>query len=406
MTIQNPTEPTLAMDAPTYAPWPTYDQDEIDAVASVLRSGRVNYWTGDLCHQFEREFAGYVGRRHGVAVANGTLALELALHAFQIGPGDEVVVPSRTYIASASCAVMTGAVPVVVDIDRDSQALTADTIRPAITERTRAIVVVHLAGWPADMPEIMRLASEKDLIVIEDCAQAHGARLGSRPVGAFGHAAAFSFCQDKIMSTGGEGGMLVVDDEHIWKRAWGHKDIGRSWDAVYRREHPPGFRWLTESFGTNWRLTEIQAAIGLVQLGKLDGWVKRRRAHAATLRRCLASTPALRIPDPSENIYHSYYRFYAFVESRLLKAGWTRDLVLEKLTEAGVPCSVGSCSEIYREKAFADRGWGPAMRLPVAVELGDSSISLLVHPTLSDAAVRNAGLTLDGIMRDAAHGSP
>lgn len=386
-----------------YAAWPKYDDDEIEAAANVLRSGNVNYWTGGLCRQFEQTFASYVGRAHGVAVANGTLALELALRAFQIGPGDEVIVPARTYIATASCVVMVGAVPVVVDVDRDTQALSAETVRRALSPRTRALIVVHLAGWPAEMEGLMRLAAERDLIVIEDCAQAHGARIGNRHVGSFGHAGAFSFCQDKIMSTGGEGGMLLLDDEQAWKRAWSYKDIGRSWDAVYERQHPPGFRWLTESFGSNWRMTEFQAAIGLVQLRKLERWVEIRRSHADTLRECLEATPGLRIPAPSSPVYHAYYRFYAFVEQSRLRPDWHRDRILDALTQAGVPCSVGSCSEIYREKAFADRGWGPKARLPIAAELGTSSLSLLVHPTLSEDAVRETGMVLDRIMRAAGY---
>mgnify|MGYP003594019008 FL=1 len=172
-------------------PWPCFDADEIAAVTAVLRSGKVNYWTGEECRAFEREYAQATQRRHAVALANGTLALELALMAFGIGAGDEVITASRTYVASASCAVMRGAVPVVADVDADSQCVTAETLRAALTPRTKAIVAVHLAGWPCAMDEIMALAAEHDLVVIEDCAQAHGATWRGKPVGAFGHAAAF-----------------------------------------------------------------------------------------------------------------------------------------------------------------------------------------------------------------------
>ena len=266
-----------------WAPWPHYEDDEVEKVTSLLKSGKVNYWTGDEGRQFETEYAQYLGRKHAVAVANGTVALELALYALGIGSGDEVIVPSRTYIASASCAVMRGALPVVADVDSISQVLTVQTITAALTNKTKAIVVVHLAGWPCAMDEIMALANERGLFVIEDCAQAHGARYNGKPVGAWGHVAAFSFCQDKIMSTGGEGGLIALDDELLWKKAWAYKDIGRSYDAVYNKEHAPGFRWLTESFGTNWRLTEIQSAIGRIQLRKLDDWILKRRANAEIL---------------------------------------------------------------------------------------------------------------------------
>jgi dTDP-4-amino-4,6-dideoxygalactose transaminase len=334
-------------------------------------------------------------------VANGTLALELALHAVGIGAGDDVVTAARTYVASASCAVMRGARPVIADVDRDSQVVTARTLRAALTPQTRAIVVVHLAGWPCPMDEIMALAEERGLIVIEDCAQAHGATFKGRPVGAFGHAAAFSFCQDKIITTGGEGGMLVLDDEAAWKRAWAYKDIGRDYDAVHHREHAPGFRWITESFGTNWRLTEMQSAIGRIQLRKLADWTARRRAHAQRLLTGLAKLPALRVPVPPTGVGHAYYKFYAFVRPELLAPGWSRDRIMEAINAQGIPCTVGSCSEIYREKAFTDRGWGPAEPLPVARELGQTSLMFMVHPTLPPDAMDATAAVVRDVMAQA-----
>lgn len=382
----------------TRAPWPHFEDDEIAAATAVLRSGKVNYWTGEECRAFEREYAQATQRRHAVALANGTLALELALMAFGVGEGDEVITASRTYVASASCAVMRGAVPVIADVDADSQCVTAETLRAALTPRTRAIVAVHLAGWPCPMDEIMALAAEHKLVVVEDCAQAHGATWRGKPVGAFGHAAAFSFCQDKIITTGGEGGMLVLDDEDAWKRAWAYKDIGRSYDAVYHRKHAPGFRWLTESFGTNWRLTEMQAAIGRLQLAKLPRWTEQRRANAMTLARGFADIAALRVPLPPAHAGHAFYKFYAFVRHQELGAGWSRDRIMAELNERGVPCTVGSCSEIYLEKAFTDRGWGPQERLPVARELGETSLMFMVHPTLPHEALEATVATMRQVM--------
>lgn len=377
----------MTLQRPEFASWPQYEEDELEAVQQVLRSGRVNYWTGELCRRFEQAYADATGRRHAIAVANGTLALELALQAFGIGPGDDVVTASRTYVASASCAVMRGARPVMADVDADSQVMTAETLRAALTPATKAVIVVHLAGWPCPMDEIMAVAEERGLIVIEDCAQAHGATYKGRPVGAFGHAAAFSFCQDKIITTGGEGGMLVLDDEQAWKKAWAFKDIGRDYDAVHRGDHPPGFRWITGSFGSNWRLTEMQAAIGLRQLAKLDRWVQARRRNAMLLADGMTKLPGLRVPLPSADVGHAYYRFYAFVRPEQLAPGWDRDRIMLQLNQAGVPCTVGSCSEIYRERAFTDRGWGPQARLPIAKELGETSLMFLVHHTLSPAAL-------------------
>lgn len=384
-----------------FSPWPHFDDEQIEAISAVLRSGRINYWTGSIGREFEREYSAYLGRRHAIAVANGTLALELALEAFGIGAGDEVVVPARTYVASASCAVMRGAVPVIADIDRNSQCLTAETIAAVVTEKTRAVVVVHLAGWPADMDPIMDLARERGLIVIEDCAQAHGAFYKGRPVGSIGHAGAFSFCQDKIITTGGEGGLLALDDEEAWRRAWAFKDIGRSYAAVYERNHPPGFRWFTESFGTNWRMTEMQAAIGRIQLRRLPQWVEQRTRNAAILRQSLEGLRVLRMPQVPLGDVHAHYRFYAFVQPQWLSTGWSRDRILGETEAMGVPCGVGSCPEIYLEKAFVDRGWGPRQRLPVAKGLGETSLMFLVHPTLTVEEMQEAAHVIRTVIEKA-----
>lgn len=368
---------------PQAQPWPLYPDDEIAAATEVLKSGKVNYWTGEQCRLFEREYAAYTGAKYAVAVANGTVALELALYALGVGEGDEVITTSRTYIASASCAVMRGAIPIIVDVERDSQNISPAAIRAAVTPRTRAIIVVHLAGWACDMDPIMQIAAEFGLKVIEDCAQAHGAMYKGRAVGSIGHAGAFSFCQDKIISTGGEGGMFTTNDEVVWERAWAYKDIGRSYDAVYRREHPPGFRWLTDTFGTNWRLTEVQGAIGRLQLAKLDTWRAARQRNAGMLARAFGAIPAVRVPLPPTDLVHAYYKFYVFVEPDALAPQWSRDRIVAELGALGVPCFTGSCSEIYLEKAFEALPTRPAERLPVAQELGETSLMFLVHPTLT-----------------------
>jgi dTDP-4-amino-4,6-dideoxygalactose transaminase len=389
---------------PAVAPfphWPSFDRDEIEAAAAVLASGKVNYWTGEEGRLFEKEFAAFVGCGHGLAVANGTVALEIALHALGIGAGDEVIVPCRTFIASASCAVMRGATPVMADVDPDSQNLTADTVRAALTPRSRAIVAVHLAGWPCDMDPILSLATARGLKVIEDCAQAHGATYKGRPVGSLGDVAAFSFCQDKIMTTGGEGGMIVTDDTGAWERAWAFKDHGKSYDAVYRRPHPPGFRWLHESFGTNARMTEVQSAIGRIQLRKLPAWVDRRRRNAAILAEAFRRLPALRVPVPPAEAGHACYKFYAFVRPDRLRPGWDRDRIAGAVAGAGVPCFSGSCGEIYREKAFEQAGLAPAVRLETARDLGETSLMFLVHPTLGEREMAETCRVVEHVLGEA-----
>jgi dTDP-4-amino-4,6-dideoxygalactose transaminase len=380
-----------AQPAPSAFPhWPHFDEDELRAVEVVLRSGRINYWTGNEGRAFEKEYAAYTRTKHGVALANGTVTLELALAVLGVGPGDEVVTTPRTFIASASCAVMRGATPVFADVDRDSQNITAATIEAVLTPRTRAIIPVHLAGWSCEMDEILALARSHGVAVIEDCAQANGARYKDRPVGGLGTFGSFSFCQDKIITTGGEGGMLVLNDEALWSRAWSFKDHGKSFNAVYNRQHVPGFRWLHESFGTNWRMTEMQAAIGRIQLRKLDEWIEKRRVHARRLTEGLNEIDGLRIPAPPEHIYHSYYKFYAFLDPSRLRSGWTRDRIVTEIVAAGVPCFSGSCSEVYLEKAFDGHASRPTERLPVARELGETSLMFLVHPTLETEHIDRA----------------
>ena len=377
--------------------WPSYNKEMIDRVAAVLQTGKVNYWTGEEGRYFEDEYARVTGTRRAIALANGTLALEAALHALGIGTGDEVVVTSRTFIASASCVVMRGAHPVLCDVDRESQNLTAETIRASLTHRTKAIVAVHLAGWPCDMDPIKELAREHGLYVVEDCAQANGAVYKDRVVGSLSHVGAFSFCQDKIITTGGEGGMLVTSDRSVWERAWSYKDHGKSLDAAYNQSHPPGFRWLHESFGTNWRMTEMQAALGRLQLKLLPEWLRLRRQNASFLNDRFSNIPALRTTIPGPEIEHAYYKYYVFVQPEELNKGWDRDRIMEAINAEGVPCNSGSCSEIYLEKAFPE-SWRPAKRLPIAKELGETSLMFQVHPTLSSEDMDSIASAVEKVM--------
>jgi len=347
-----------------------------------MLSNKVNYWTGMESREFECEFAGYVGCCYAIALANGTLALDLALKALSIGPGDEVVVTPRTFIASVSSVVSAGAKPVFADVDIHSQNLTAETISRVITEKTRAVIVVHLAGMPADMDPIMELAEKHSLTVIEDCAQAQGAAYKGRPVGSIGHIGAWSFCQDKIMTTGGEGGMVTTNDGGLWSAMWSYKDHGKSFDAVYKQQHPPGFRWLHESFGTNWRMTELQGVIGRIQTARMPQWHEKRLNNATQIWNCCQEIDWLRVPSIPSDFEHAAYKAYVFVRPEKLPSGWTRDKILAALLEQGIPAYSGSCSEVYLEKAFDDTGFRPVERLPVAKELGETSLMFLVHPTL------------------------
>ncbi len=377
-----------------FSPWPSFSQEEAEAVSSVLLSNKVNYWTGEQGRNFESEFAEWVGAKHAVALGNGTQALDIALKALGVGLGDEVITTSRTFLATVSSIVNAQATPVFADVDLNSQNITADTIKRSITTKTKAIIVVHLAGFPAEMDPIMQLAKEHDIYVIEDCAQAHGAKYKGVSVGTIGHIGCWSFCQDKIMTTGGEGGMVTTNSESLWKKMWSYKDHGKSYDAVHQKSHPEGFRWLHESFGTNFRMTEMQAVIGRIQLKKVDEWVSIRQSHAKVLESAVKDLPFVRIPYIPEYIVHSFYRFYLFLNQQHLKQGWSRDRVIREIQSHNVPAYHGSCSEVYLEKAFENTNFRPKHRLVNAKKLGEDSIMFLVHPSLSGVEVEHMASVL------------
>jgi dTDP-4-amino-4,6-dideoxygalactose transaminase len=385
-----------------FAPWPSFSPEEVQAVADVLASNRVNYWTGEVCRAFERRFADWAEVPHAIALMNGTVALDAALFALGIGPGDEVIVTPRTFMASASCVAMTGATPVFADIDPDTQGLSAETIAAVLTPRTRAVIPVHLGGAPCDMDPIMALAEATGIKVIEDCAQAHGARYKGRSVGSIGHIGAWSFCQDKIMTTGGEGGMATTSDPALWSAMWSWKDHGKSWEGVYERPHPPGPRLVHDTFGLNGRMIEMQAAIGVIQLERMAGWTARRTELAQRLSQACAAHELFRLPAITDDVVHAWYRFYAFVRPERLAPGWTRERIIEAIVERGVPCFHGSAPEIYMERAFDGTPSRPAQRLPVARALGETSIAFLVHPTITDDQIERAVEAVHSVAREAA----
>ncbi|WP_284879634.1 DegT/DnrJ/EryC1/StrS family aminotransferase [Acinetobacter variabilis] len=367
-----------------FEPWPSFTQEEADAVSQVLLSNKVNYWTGQECREFEKEFAQFAGTQYAVALANGTVALDVALKALGIGAGDDVIVTSRTFLASASSIVTAGANPVFADVELDSQNISRRTIEAVITPNTKAIICVHLAGWMCDMDPIMQLASDKGLYVIEDCAQAHGAKYKGKSAGSIGHVAAWSFCQDKIMTTGGEGGMVTTNDENLWKKMWSYKDHGKNFDSIYNKQHPPGFRWLHDSFGTNWRMMEMQAVIGRIQLKKMSEWTAQRNANMEKIYAAFADSPYFTVHRPSDDYVHAAYKCYVQVNTDALPEGWSRDRIMTEINAEGVPCFSGSCSEVYLEHAFDDTPWRPKERLNNAQKLGETSLMFLVHPTLTE----------------------
>ena len=389
------------MPGTEFSPWPCYTDEEIHAVTGVLTSNKVNYWTGSQCTEFEKEFCFWSSAKYSIAVANGTVAIDMALRALGIVFGDEVIVTPRTFIATVSAIVNAGAKPVFADVDPDSQNITADTICRVITPRTKAIICVHLAGWPCDMDAIVDIAAAHNLRIIEDCAQAHGARFRGKSVGTFGSIGTWSFCQDKIMTTCGEGGMVTTNDQELWSRMWSFKDHGKSFQAVQKKEQEPGFRWLHTTFGTNYRMTEMQAATGRIQLTRMPEWHNARTHNAKRILETALDIRSLRVPPIPDHIEHAWYKCYIFIRPKKIKAGWTRNKIIKTVSDHGVPCYSGSCPEVYLEKAFDDTEFRPKDRLAVARELGETSLMFLVHPTLLETEIDKTCSVLRDVMSDA-----
>ena len=269
------------------------------------------------------------------------------------------------------------------------------SIQAVLTDKTKAIVCVHLAGWPCDMDPIMQLAHDAGLYVIEDCAQAHGAKYKGRSVGSIGHIGAWSFCQDKVMTTGGEGGMVTTNDRALWSKMWSYKDHGKSWEAVYEKEHPPGFRFLHDSFGANGRMTEMQAVIGRIQLKRMSDWTAKRQANAKAIWSAAKECKLLRVPklscegcdshcDSISGCSHAAYKCYVFVKGDEA----LRNAIMLAINDRGVPCFSGTCSEVYLEHAFDGTDLRPKERLPIAKKLGETSLMFLCHPTLTQVEIQ------------------
>jgi dTDP-4-amino-4,6-dideoxygalactose transaminase len=367
--------------------WPQMSSKMITSVSNVLESGKLNQWNNPAVKDFETKFAKHIDCNYAVAVFNGTVALELCVKTLGLKEGDEVIVTSRTFLASASCIAWYGIKPIFVDVDVNSQNITLETIKTAITPKTKAVILVHLAGWPCEVEEICEYCKSINIYTIEDCAQAHGAKYNGRHVGTWGDINAWSFCQDKIITTGGEGGMVTTNSSDLFKLAWSLKDHGKGYDMVFNTEHPPGFRWLHENIGTNWRMLPMQAVIGMHALDELEGWTSHRTLIANIYNEVFNDIDGARVTLPPAHITHAYYKYYFFINP--LKFKISRDEIIVLIEKACVFAQAGSCGEVYKENALTQ--FAPEIELRVAKQLFETAILLLCDPTISeDVAIENA----------------
>lgn len=386
--------------------WPWFDEDTIQAATVPLRAGRINYWTGDLGREFEDAWARWNGARYAVTTTNGTSALHTAVAALGIGPGDEVIVPSYTFIATSFCVVQAGAIPVFADVRRDDHCLDAEDVARKITARTRAIIPVHLYGIACEMEPILRLAKEHGLFVIEDCAQAHGALYHGKKVGTLGHAGCFSFCQSKTFTTGGEGGAVITDDEEVAMACRSFRDHG--YDVAKRMsllELEGALPYIHQRVGFNYRMTEMQSAIGLAELKKLASWnLPRRRRNAETLIAALEGVPqVLTLPVHTPERLNGFFVFPIVLNLDALRCD--KKTFLDALTAEGAPAWREFWPQCYKERAFVEHNGFGSRKFPFRSEeytdaasvqydkahcpnaawLEERTFIVLCHPRLEDA---------------------
>lgn len=379
--------------------WPFYSNKIANSVKNTIKSGKVNYWTGNLCSKFEKNFSKFINIKYSCSISNASVGLEMALNALDIKKNDEVIVPSRTYITSASAILRVNAKPIFADIEKNSLNIDINSIKKNINRNTKAIICVHLAGYPCDMKNILKIAKKNNLKVIEDCSQAHGAMIKNRSVGSFGDISVWSFCNDKIISTGGEGGMIACNNKTIYKKIWSIKDCGRSYDKIRKKTTKVGYRWLYDSIGTNFRMTEMQAAIGIIQLKELKSYLIKRNKNAKILYNALKNINFIEFQNVDKKLYHAYYRFSILINNTKIKKNHSRDTILKQLINNKIPATVGVCPELYKEKVFHkfrkkhfDRYY--------AKEVGKNIICFSVDPSISEQNMQSISHKIKRIMKN------
>jgi len=384
--------------------YPSYNQNTLKKVQQVLKSGRVNYWTGNECKEFEKEFSKYIGNKYATTLSNGSVALELALKALRLKEGDEIIVSPRSFIISASCVFNLGLKPIFADVDNNGN-LSIQGIKNAYNKKVKAIIVVHLNGLVCDMDPILKFVKKNKIFLIEDCSQAHGAIYKGNKAGSFGDISTWSFCQDKIISTGGEGGMISTNNKRLWLKLWSLKDHGKNYRSVYFKNHKTGFKWLHDDLGSNYRMTEIQAVIGREQLKSLDKQIKKRnmiaKLYINELEDYYTKYKIFKKPNFRYQTYlskennhnvHAFYRLNLFINKNKI----SQNKLIQQFNKYKINCGVGACPEIYREKIFKKLKLYPKKRLINSKLLGETSIMFPINP---NASIKKVKLEINSIKK-------
>ncbi len=369
--------------------WPIVSNQEIKLVNNVLKSNKLNYWTGENCKKFEEEFSKLIKTKYSISLANGSVGLDIAIKSLNLKKNSEVIVTPRSYISSVTSVINQGLTPVFADIDLNSQNIEYETIIKKITKNTKAILVVHLGGMPANMTKIISFAKKNKIKIIEDCSQAHGAKINNKYVGTFGDISIWSFCNDKILNTLGEGGIIATKSFMIYKKLWALKDCGKNFSKFKKFKKKNKFKWVHDFEGTNLRMTEVQAAIGRYQLKKLTTWVNMRNYISKKIISICKNFKSIRTQIVPSKFLNSYYRCYIFLDYKHIKKGWTREKILQYLNTNGIYCDVGSCPEIYKEKFLSKQKHINLKSLKNANLIGKSSIAFKVFPNIYKTTLNN-----------------
>jgi dTDP-4-amino-4,6-dideoxygalactose transaminase len=377
--------------------WPNYSRNLILKVNKVLKSGKINYTTGPYGKKFEKNFSKFVGNKYSVAICNGTVALEVAIKSLKLPKNSEIIVTARSFFSSAACIVNTGYTPIFADVDLSTQNISIENIKKKLSKKTKAIICVHLAGLPCEMNDISKLAKEKKLKIIEDCSQAHGASIDNRQVGRFSDVATWSFCNDKIISTLGEGGMISTNNKKIYNICKEYINHGTS---NVQTKNSEKFVYNKNSFGTNLRITEIQSIAGIEQLKDLKKIQKIREKISYNYFNIISRyRNFINCYMPPKNIKSAWYRFYFFLNPSIKNCQKVRFKIIESLKKNDVKCFTGSCPEIYLEKAFKKSKYPNVNRLKNCKILGETSIALDVNHTLESYNHKKNLLRLNLILK-------
>lgn len=375
--------------------YPYYPDKLLNKIIKTFKSGKVNYWTGKEGKFFEKEFSRYLGNKYSVAVSNGSVALEIALKALNLKKNAHVIVTPRSFIISASCVINLGFKPIFADVNSNGN-LSIEGIKKSYTKQVKAIILVHLNGLSCDMDPIINFAKKHKIKIIEDCSQAHGAVYKNKPVGSYGDISTWSFCQDKIMSTGGEGGMISTNNKSIWEKCWSIKDHGKNYLITHTKKNKLGFKWLHHNFGSNYRMTEVQSLIGRYQLKDLNYQVKKRnlianqvisslkifweKYHLISQPNFECSSCIKKIKKKNcNNCIHAFYRLNLFINVNREK----KLKILNNIQKKKVNCNEGPCPLIFKEKIFKKLKIKPKNKLTNAIVLGDRSIVYHINPNIS-----------------------